>query len=162
MKLPKTLEQSDRVGELIAIKVAADRVSNSERLILAVKSPQTICELTIQKLKNEEKNYLGIPNADLVRAAISSLLSLQRLRLKPALRCVAKRENNPQDRAADALADEGALQEEEGIVNPHIADGWKLTGAELNTLTQATAYKMIRMSKMKAYTTRRRTEISLQ
>src|SRR6266567_7242051 len=63
--------------------------------------------------------------------------------------------------SAEALADQGAQKATPDDLNTHIIPELKLTGAKLNKITQAQAYKAIRDQKMKKYKQRRRTKINI-
>ena len=62
--------------------------------------------------------------------------------------------------SAEALADQGAQKVTPDNLNTHIVPELKLTGAKLNKVTQARAYKAIRDQKMKKYEQRRRTKVN--
>ncbi|KAH9476331.1 hypothetical protein JR316_0011906 [Psilocybe cubensis] len=159
LRLPKGAEHTNRVGELVATKLLADRTLSSEKLTVELDSLHTVKDLTINVSENELRGYLGVPNEDLVRATVASL---RYLRHEPVIVWKGDRSPNQRDEAASALADEGALQQDTVEINTEIANGWTLSGANLSCLTQATAYKLVRRHKSKGYAERRQTTVNLK
>ncbi|KAF8895863.1 hypothetical protein CPB84DRAFT_1682066 [Gymnopilus junonius] len=152
------MQQSAETGELAAIKIAAERTLAKEEIHIEIKSKQLFGLLTKKKAYLENQGYMGIKDKKLLQATIACLRK-KRKRIK--VKYTPKNEQNNRQSKAKKLADEGALNPIPDIINTEIDIQLKITGVKLNTLTQASAYKMIREKEMEKYQERRQTKINL-
>ncbi|KAF9035079.1 hypothetical protein BDZ89DRAFT_911340, partial [Hymenopellis radicata] len=122
-----------------------DIVSDSLTVIEAV---------TTLRQKREDTGYIGRPEAELSRVLVA------RLRARDAettLQWVKGHSGVEGNEGADALATEGLEKETADEIDMRIPPELKLTGAKLSKITQALAYKAIKLSpkKTKSKTYRR-------
>ncbi|KAF8902958.1 hypothetical protein CPB84DRAFT_1678379 [Gymnopilus junonius] len=103
----------------------------------------------------EDQGCVGLKDKQLFQATMAALRSRRK---KVKVTHVVRAGNNNRRGHASTLANEGALKPEADVINVETDLHLKITGAKLNKMTQALAYKLIREKAMEKYMKRRQTE----
>ncbi|GJE84812.1 ribonuclease H-like protein [Phanerochaete sordida] len=137
--------QSNQVGEVLAIEAAAKLVPPFTPLHIKSDSKYAVEGLTTHVRAWEDKGWLGVANADALRAAVAAL----RRRTAPTwLQWVKGHAGEEGNEGADRLAGEGAFLPPRALPPLDSTDLRFLPeGAKLAALTQALAYKGIRATR---------------
>jgi ribonuclease HI len=155
---PPTKDQSNQVGEIAAIILAAQAVPNFARLQIRSDSLTTIEGLTKHLNQWEDIGWIGVKNSELLKVAAYQL----RKRSAPTyFQWVKGHSGDEGNDGADELAGRAAERLETDEMDLTIPAMFRLTGARLDMMTQALAYKAVRMRK-KAPKARERTEANLR
>jgi ribonuclease HI len=155
---PPTSDQSNQVGEIAAIILAAQAVPNFVVLQIRSDSLTTIEGLTKNLTEWEDIGWIGVKNSELLKVAAYQL----RKRNAPTyFQWVKGHSGERGNDGADELAGKAAARSEKDDMDLEIPAEYRLTGARLDKTTQALAYKAIRTSK-KAPKTRERTNTNLE
>lgn len=132
------LEQ--RGGVLLATILASMKSGTKAPLILNIRSQQDMAELTEDLHEKEDRGFLGVRNAGLLRTALGRL----RMHRSPIIfQDIKEHPYTATERTAENLA-ELAMNNERLLVLPPIPTELHLTGAKLSKVTQSIAYKTIK------------------
>jgi len=132
--------QSNQVGELAAVIVAAEIIPNYCKLTIATDSRYVIDGLTHHLQEWEDRGWIGIKNVDLFKRAAYLL----KRRTAPTLfKWVKGHNGNLGNEESDKLAKEEANKDAHDIITLQIPKDFDLQGAKLATITQAIAYRGI-------------------
>ncbi|KAF8957776.1 hypothetical protein BDZ97DRAFT_1951033 [Flammula alnicola] len=159
IRLPNRFKQTAQTGELSAIKIASENLTNVGELCVNINSRMTIDSLLKRRAKMEDQGYVGVQNKELIQATVASM---RKRRKRTKLKLVRNKQKDARAQEADTLADEGALKHTCDEIDLAIDQTMKLTGATLSKMTQSLAYKMIRERKMLKYTKRNRTKVNIK
>lgn len=141
IRVPGT-DQSNQVGEIAAVIKAVSMLPTFCPLIINTDSQYVIKGLTTHLKDWENKGWIGIKNANLFKKAAYLL----RKRLAPTFfKWVKGHSGNEGNEQSDILAKEGANKNEPDDLPLEIPPEYDLQGAKLATMTQALAYKGIRL-----------------
>jgi ribonuclease HI len=155
---PPTSDQSNQVGEIAAVILAAQATPNFVRLEIRSDSLTTIEGLTKHLKDWEDIGWIGVKNSDLLKVAAYQL----RKRSAPTyFQWVKGHSGDRGNDGADALAGRAANRLEKDEMDLEIPAEYRLTGARLDKMTQALAYRAIR-SRKKAPKARVRTNTNLE
>ena len=136
--------QSNQVGELAAVIIAAETVPNYCKLTIVTDSVYVIEGLTTNLSNWEDIGWIGIKNADLFKRAAYLL----KKRTAPTyFEWVKGHQGILGNEESDKLAKEGANKPTPDPLSLHIPVEFDLQGAKLATITQAIAYRGIRSRK---------------
>jgi ribonuclease HI len=149
--------QSNQVGEIAAIIIAASAVSPYQPLKIITDSKYVIEGLTEHLGKWEDDGWIGIKNAKFFKKAA---YLLRHRRAKTKFLWTKGHSGNEGNEESDRLAKEGASKQEEDELDLEIPVEFESQGTKLATLTQAKAYQGI-MEKMEVEQ-RRAARINLQ
>lgn len=127
-------------GTLLAIALALMAAGIHTPLTINIRSYKDLAVLTEDLREIEDKGFLGIKNAGLLRTVIARL----RMHTSPIFFQDLKDFPSSKDEAAAGALAKAALQGGEIMVLPPIPTELHLTGAKLSRMTQATAYKTIK------------------
>ena len=132
--------QSNQVGEIATIIIAAETIPQSWLLKIHMDSQYVINGLTMHLTEWEDNGWIGIKNAPLFKKAAYLL----KRRSAPTLFKWVKRHSSDEgNEGSDQLAKEGAEKANPDELNLEIPKEFDLQGAKLATLSQAIAYKGI-------------------
>ncbi|KAJ3871800.1 hypothetical protein F5051DRAFT_292369, partial [Lentinula edodes] len=108
----------------------------------------------------EDKGYLGIKNADIIKRVMTGARKQKR---KTFIRVIDEEDRAAQHRRQKALesAKRGLKKGEEMGPDNQDDPRYRQSGMKLASMTQCLAYKMIRTQKMKNYQRRNRTNLNL-
>ena len=133
--------QSNQVGELVAVLVAAETIPNYCKLTIVTDSEYVINGLTKHLETWEDNSWIEVKNTELFKHAAYLL----KKRTAPTyLKWVKGHQGVLGNEESDKLAKEGASKDAPNPLSLHIPDEFDLQGAKLETLTQAIAYRGIR------------------
>ncbi|KAF6753392.1 ribonuclease H-like protein [Ephemerocybe angulata] len=149
--------QTNNTGELVAVLLAIQNNKNTKRLVISSDSQYTINAITSRARPWADKGYEGVANQDIVRAIAGEIL-----RTKTTLytRKVKGHSGDLGNDGADALANVGAMKPTADTIDLSLGEEVKAIGARANSLTQASAYRMIRQKKK--HGDRRRTAAQIE
>lgn len=152
-KLLTTELSKNALGELFAINEAAQKANSQCKLNIETSSKEVIRILTKDLVKIENQGFLLTPNGKELQATVAEL----RARKQETTLLLRNPGQTNESREAIKLAcetlDNPNISTHNLLKNPEMM----LTGAKLNTLSQATAYKMLRVLKMRKYVKRKKT-----
>ena len=132
--------QSNQIGELVAIIKTAETAPNFYELSIVSDSRYVIEGLTKHLPEWEDKGWIGVENAEMFKRAAYLL----KTRTAPTtFKWVKGHSGNLGNEESDALAKEGALKHTPDELSLHIPDDFDLQGAKLKVMTQALAYQGI-------------------
>lgn len=134
-------KQSNQVGEIAAVIVAAESLPNYCKLTIVTDSMYVIEGLTKHLKEWEDNGWIGIKNADLFKRAA---YLLKRRTAPTLLEWVKGHQGVLGNEESDRLAKEGANKDTHDELPLNIPKEFDLQGAKLATLTQAIAYRGIR------------------
>lgn len=133
--------QSNQVGEIGAIVVAAETLPNYCNLTIVTDSRYVIDGLTKHLRQWEDNGWIEVENAELFKRAAYLL----KKRTAPTyFEWVKGHQGDQGNEESDKLAKEGASKNTPDPISLHIPKDFDLQGAKLATLTQALAYRGIR------------------
>ncbi|KAJ7096497.1 ribonuclease H-like protein [Mycena crocata] len=146
IKVPPELSPSNNVGELLAIKDVVEKNPRDIPLTIISDSKISLDGLTKNLEKWEENGFTTVKNGPLFQVTVARL----RERTAPTTFKKVKGHSGVEgNEEADKLAAEGcAKPEATEIVDMHTNNAYLLPGAKLETMTQSTAYKIIRKEVM--------------
>ncbi|KAK7018665.1 hypothetical protein VNI00_018351, partial [Paramarasmius palmivorus] len=147
IKVPRELEPSNQVGELLAVKEVAETFPPLDLNIMS-DSKYVIEGITKHLKKWEDSGYIGVENAHLFQVTAA------RLRARKALttfQWVKGHSGIDGNEKADSLANEGRGKTSTDLVDMTIPPPLHISGAKLKGITQAQAYKAIRQIKKTSY-----------
>ncbi|TFY59887.1 hypothetical protein EVJ58_g5494 [Rhodofomes roseus] len=154
LRLPDNLTQSNQTGELVAVTQAGRGTAVDNPLMIESDSEYSIDEANKRRKLHEDRGYIGVINAPIIRAMVGAL----RQRPRPTIfRWVKGHSGHQLNEGADKLAGEGAKKQEPDVIDLEIDGRLWVSGAKLNIMTQKLAYQGIREYKMSTYEQRRRT-----
>ncbi|KDQ32355.1 hypothetical protein PLEOSDRAFT_1034309 [Pleurotus ostreatus PC15] len=160
LRVPKGLAQTNQVGEMYAVLEAVKMNPGEERLEILTDSKYVIKTLTTNLEAIEDRGFIGIANKCLIRRTISALRDR---RGDTFFKWVKGHQGDYMNEGADALAGQGCEEEYPRIEFQEVNAEIGSSGAMLQNLDQATAYKGIRESKLKSDKhTRERTRQTIQ
>ncbi|KAI0302476.1 ribonuclease H-like protein, partial [Russula brevipes] len=152
-------EQSNQVGEITGIIVAASKTPLFQPLEIVSDSRYAIDGLTTHLNNWEDKGWIDIKNAAYFKKAT---YLLRKRTATTTLRWVKGHNGIGGNEESDRLADEGARKEQADALDLEIPKEFNMQGAKVIKLTQATAYKGIRRHPLNQPTDRPATMITLQ
>lgn len=157
IKVPRNLPQTNNTGELIAALQLVRNTPNFAPLQIVADSKLLLDGLRKHHRRWEDDGFIGTPNAEIWRPLLAAL----RTRSAPTHgEWVKGHSKNFFNDGADRLANEGARKEYDDEVSLEIDPRFNLTGARLDKMTQAKAYKALAEREPRAI--RDRTESSLR
>ena len=133
-------EQSNQVGELIAIIIAAEAVPQSWPLKIHSDSRYAIDGLTKHLRTWEDNGWINVKNANIFKKAA---YVLKRRTAPTSFQWVKGHSGNEGNEESDGLAKEGANKIEPDEVDLSIPKDFDLQGAKLSAITQVVAYRGI-------------------
>jgi ribonuclease HI len=140
VRLPPSLPQTNQAAEVTAIKAAAEKNNEVPNLYIESDSKYAINALTKNLTKHEDQGYLGLANAEILRATAATLrIRKGRTMFKWIKGHSGHKRNDGADRMANLGAQKDHPDEIDLVVQPHC----RITGAKLSKLTQSLAYKGI-------------------
>ncbi|KDQ32522.1 hypothetical protein PLEOSDRAFT_1031457 [Pleurotus ostreatus PC15] len=145
LRVPGELPQTNQVGEMFAVLQAARQFPGNETLKILTDSKYVIKSLTTNLKGNEDKGYIGIANKTLLRATTATLRERTGRTL---FKWVKGHQGNNLNEGADLLAGQGTEKEFTEALNLEVNVNDCMSGAKLQALTQATAYRGIRETKL--------------
>jgi ribonuclease HI len=141
---PPTEDQSNQVGEIAAVILAARAVPDFVELEIRSDSLTTIEGLTQHLETWENRGWIGVKNSEILRVAAYQL----RKRSAPTrFQWVKGHSGDTGNEEADKLAGEAAKRPEKDNMNLEIPLEFRITGARLDSMTQALAYRAIKARK---------------
>lgn len=144
LRVPKELTQTNQVAEMYAVLEAARSFPGNETLEILTDSRYVIKSLTSNLKANEDRGFIGIPNKELIKCTIAALRNRQG---RTDFKWVKGHQGDRLNEGADHLAGQGC---EEGFPEDAFQEvNQNLSGAKLQSLNQATAYRGIREIKLK-------------
>jgi ribonuclease HI len=146
VKIPKNLNPSNQVGEIMAAKAAAEKVDDSVGLEIISDSKHTINGLCKYLRKWEDRGFIGVTNETPIKVTAARLSARQK---KTTFKWVKGHSGVEGNEGADKLAGEAADLPTESNISMDIPPALKLTGAKLTSMTQALAYRGIRGIRMR-------------
>lgn len=147
LRVPRELPQTNQVAEMLAVLEAVKLFPGEERLEIITDSKYVIKSLTTNLETNEDRGFISTANKELLRQTIEALRAR---RGGTSFKWVKGHEGDHMNEGADLLAGQGCdnldpLEQE----NPEVNIDKRLSGARLQSLNQATAYKGIREAKIR-------------
>lgn len=142
MRVPGPI-QSNQIGEIVAVLVAAQIVSPAARLHIISDSLYVIEGLTKYLPHWEDKGWIGIANKEFFQA---TAYQLRKRTAKTTFSWVKGHSANKGNQKADELAGIGATLPTTSVVDLTVPTAFQISGAKVATLTQALAYQGIRES----------------
>lgn len=133
-------EQSNQVGEMAAMLYLLDDVSPYAPLRIYTDSKYVIDALTEYINEWEKNRFIGIKNAELIRAIIAKL---RERGAETLFKWIKGHSGIHGNEMADLLAGRGAEKDTPDGMDLTIKEEFNITGAQLSTLTQALAYKAL-------------------
>ncbi|KAF7976795.1 hypothetical protein HWV62_5646, partial [Athelia sp. TMB] len=133
-------DQSNQVGEMAAILYLLEDVSPYAPLRIYTDSKYVIEALTEYQEEWERNGYIGIKNADLIKAVVAKL---RERGSETRFKWVKGHSGIVGNEGADKLAGAGADKAHQDGINLAIKDQFDVAGAQLSTITQALAYKAL-------------------
>jgi ribonuclease HI len=149
--------QSNQVGEIAAVIVAANTVPRSWPMKILTDSKYVIEGLTTNLKDWEDRGWINVKNAKIFKRAA---YLLKRRTATTTFQWIKGHNGDVGNEESDRLAKEGANKIEPDALDLDIPKDFDLQGAKLTALTQATAYKGIQ--ERKAPYTRQTTTRNLQ
>ncbi|KAF5373348.1 hypothetical protein D9615_007464 [Tricholomella constricta] len=142
IKLPPDIEQSNNSGEAAAILVAAQNAPLSATLHIFSDSKFVIDGLTKNLTSWEDRGWIGVSNAKILKAIVARL---RKRKGKTLLTKVKGHSGDEGNDGADALANMGALKDaaDENVIDLQPPENFNVSGAKLATMTQALLYEGI-------------------
>ncbi|KAF5335926.1 hypothetical protein D9758_018330 [Tetrapyrgos nigripes] len=149
IRLPKQVGnvriiQSNQAAELVAAMQVTKPVSKTAHVNLETDSRYVISHLTKGLRKMEDRGYIDVNNAEIIRAMIA------RYRLHEApihVKWVKGHSGHEGNEEADTLAGMAAMKTTEDEIDLDVPPKLWITGAKLKVLTQKLAYTAIRQRK---------------
>ncbi|KAJ3510740.1 hypothetical protein NMY22_g15878 [Coprinellus aureogranulatus] len=131
-------------GELIAALVTVQKHHRDADLRISIDSTYTIDAMTTRARENLRRGFVGVRNAPIVQALTGELI---RSTSKISIRKVKGHSGDVGNDGADELAGRGALKTREDRIDISLGVVVGKVGADLQTMTQALAYRAIRKKK---------------
>ncbi|KAL1737858.1 hypothetical protein HDZ31DRAFT_51756, partial [Schizophyllum fasciatum] len=129
---------------MVAAKAALERAPTHRELLIESDSKWALGELTCWQAHHEATGYIESENAGVTQATVARLRERQ---THTAFKWVKGHAGHDANERADRLAGEAARREETDEVDLNIPPRLRVTGARLDAMTQALAYKAIRRRK---------------
>jgi ribonuclease HI len=147
LRIPEALGPSNQVGELAAIKEAAEMCPRDQALHIISDSRYAIDGMTKNAQKWEDEGFMSISNGDLAKI---TLMRLRERRAPTSFRWIKGHDGVEGNEAADELAGQGAAADIEDEIRMQTDSAPRLlkSGAKLQALSQSLAGKIIRKTKM--------------
>ncbi|KAA1466380.1 RnaseH-domain-containing protein [Dentipellis sp. KUC8613] len=134
-------QQTNQVGELVAIAEAVRQTENFAPLTIKSDSKYSINGLTKHLQEWEDRGWIGIRNSIFFRVA-ATLLRMRTATTK--FKWVKGHNGEPGNEQSDEKAKEGAEKDEPDELDLTIKPSFNLQGAKIATITQSIAYQGIR------------------
>lgn len=149
------MTQSNQTGELLAFKEATERAPQDGNLYIELDSKYVINAITKNMRKNEDSGYLTTANPLLTKLAVDRA---RKRHTVTKVKWVKGHRGHERNEGADKLAGE-AVNTPQTEISSELDPLLNVSGAKLNAMTQALAYRTIekRMRAVKS-TQRTRTE----
>ncbi|KAJ7631436.1 ribonuclease H-like protein [Mycena polygramma] len=141
IRVPDEIGPSNQVGEVIAIKEAAELAPYNAPLKIISDSKYAIQGLTKNLRKWEDEGFFTVQNGPLMELTVAKI---RERKAKTELEWVKGHTGNAGNEAADVLAGEGSRKPDEDAINTDARAALLLPGAKLQAMTQSLAYKIIR------------------
>ncbi|KAL1748665.1 hypothetical protein HDZ31DRAFT_29326 [Schizophyllum fasciatum] len=129
---------------MAAAELALEKAPKNRRLMIETDSRWALGELTTWQKEHESTGYIGAANAELTKAAVARLRSRH---AHTAFKWIKGHAGHDANERADRLAGAAATRDTPDAVNTAILPELRVTGARLDAMTQALAYKAIRARK---------------
>lgn len=155
LRLPGEIAQSNQTGELVAVSECSRRANKTSPLTIISDSMHSIDEANKRCQLHEDRGYIGIENAPVIRAMVGNL---RRRPLPTIFKWVKGHRGHTLNEGADRLAGEGAKKAAADRIDLSVDPNLCVSGAKLKLMTQKLAYQGIRELGMCKYEVRRRTE----
>ncbi|KAG9220267.1 hypothetical protein CCMSSC00406_0006332 [Pleurotus cornucopiae] len=145
LRVPEELPQTNQVGELLAALEAIRLFPGEEKLEIITDSRYVIKSLTTNLEANEDRGYIGTANRDLIKQTIEALRARQG---RTSFKWVKGHQGDYMNEGADLLAGQGCDKDYPRQGNQEVNPDGRLSGARLQSLNQAMAYKGIQEAKL--------------
>ncbi|KAH7914514.1 ribonuclease H-like protein, partial [Hygrophoropsis aurantiaca] len=150
--------QSNQIGELVAIIIAIQKTDQYTPLTIASDSRYAIDGLNLHLKNWEAKGWTEIANKPYFQRAAYLL----RRRAAPTkFKWIKGHNGNEGNEEADKLANIGANKTNPDDLNLNVPDEFKIEGVQLQNITQALAYRAIKATQISKQKQRRATIINL-
>ncbi|KAF7986133.1 hypothetical protein HWV62_38488 [Athelia sp. TMB] len=133
-------DQLNQIGEMAAILYILQQISPYTPLKIRTDSQYVIDSLTMNFENWEKIGYIGIKNAELIKAIIARL---REQGAETMFQWVKGHSGVHGNEMADKLAGEGANKENPDGIDLTVKENFNLEGAQLSEITQAIAYRAI-------------------
>ena len=133
--------QSNQIGEIVAIIIAAESLPNYSKLRIITDSMYVIKGLTKHLAEWEDAGWIRIKNVEFFKRAA---YLLKRRSAPTIFKWVKGHRGIQGNKECDRLAKEAATKEAPDTLSLRIPEEFDLQGAKLATITQAIAYRGIR------------------
>jgi ribonuclease HI len=145
LRVPDELGPSNQVGEVIAVKDAAEKNPKDVPIKILSDSKYTIDGLTKNLQRWEDEGFFNVVNGAIIKATVARF----RARKAPTVfQWVKGHSRVAGNEGADKLAGEGAEKDTQDVIDTHIEQALLIPGAKLQKMTQSLAYKIIRGQKL--------------
>ena len=134
-------DQSNQAGEIAAVVVALQSVPRNTDLTIITDSQYVITTITNSLQSCEDAGWTNVPNASWFKAAV---YAMRRRSAPTSFKWVKGHSGDRGNESADALAAEGAAKPTPDNIDLTVPLLSEPTGMKLHTLTQASAYKLLR------------------
>ena len=145
IRVPGT-EQSNQIGELVAVIKAAQDLPIFTPMEIHSDSKYVIEGLTLHLPNWDDIGWIAVQNAPLFQKAA---FLLRRRTATTRFKWVRGHSGDHGNEESDRLAKEGAEKANPDDLDLHIPEEYTVQGAKLSAMTQALAYKGIRLNKTK-------------
>ncbi|OSD00921.1 ribonuclease H-like protein [Trametes coccinea BRFM310] len=159
LKVPKCEKQTNQVGEAIATLWAARALDQSKEVVHESDSRTTINAITRDRQKHEDRGYIGVENAAVIKAIVAEL---RQRKTHSHFNWIKGHSGHPGNECADKLAKEGADMMDGEDLNLEVDPMLVVSGAKLASITQRLAYAAIRERKCRTLQGRKTTEENLR
>lgn len=145
IRLPPRLQQTNQTGEIVAILELIHRAPRNFPLHIQSDSKTTIDSLTTNRERLEAQGFVGTKNRQLLAATIAKLRRRMSL---TTFEWVKGHAGHTRNEGADAQAGIGAAKMRVNRIHDKIPDYLKLSGIQIEAITQKLAYKAIKEFQM--------------
>ena len=140
---------SKQAADLTAMLIAIQNTPDFAPLHLKTTSTSLVKTFTADVLNLEKAGWFGIKNTPLIRAVTARL---RKRSARTTLQWISKKKLGPENHEAKKIAQSALSNDEINSPDMSIPKEFNLTGAELSTLSQASAYAAIREMKKTKHT----------
>lgn len=151
-------EKSNNVGELVAILVAIQSHRNASRICISTDSQYAMDAVTTRAEEWADRGFVDTKNKKIVQALLAEI---QGTTSDVLIRKVKGHSGDAGNDGADEQANEGANKATEDVINLVRGEKIAAAGGKLQSLTQALAYRAMRLRKQAKLRNRKTTEENL-